>query len=201
MPKYIKDKSGKFAGSIPEAPKLNSPSESTSPPVPEYTVHPSTPMSGPAVWQAQRDEQVRLQDEIYANRRLAADVVDNFTDKIIMEYPDSRYFVYDENWKPIAIEGYNNKVIIDLTSEEHASLAETIKIESSYVLPGLAKMKTEEHDYTSPEGYVGISMRIRCPDAIDCEFRRPARGFAPRHKASDYCMSGRRPHCTCDTCF
>lgn len=25
--------------------------------------------------------------------------------------------------------------------------------------------------------------------------------FAPRHKASDNCQSGQRPHCTCDTCF
>ena len=25
--------------------------------------------------------------------------------------------------------------------------------------------------------------------------------FAPNHKASDYCESGKRPHCTCDICF
>lgn len=25
--------------------------------------------------------------------------------------------------------------------------------------------------------------------------------FAPRHKASGYCRSGKYPHCTCDTCF
>lgn len=25
--------------------------------------------------------------------------------------------------------------------------------------------------------------------------------FAPRHKASDRCRSGKNPHCTCDTCF
>lgn len=25
--------------------------------------------------------------------------------------------------------------------------------------------------------------------------------FAPNHKASERCKSGRRPHCTCDTCF
>lgn len=25
--------------------------------------------------------------------------------------------------------------------------------------------------------------------------------FAPRHKASDSCESGKYPHCTCDTCF
>lgn len=25
--------------------------------------------------------------------------------------------------------------------------------------------------------------------------------FAPAHKASDRCRSGKNPHCTCDTCF
>jgi len=25
--------------------------------------------------------------------------------------------------------------------------------------------------------------------------------FAPRHKASSYCGSGKHSHCTCDTCF
>lgn len=25
--------------------------------------------------------------------------------------------------------------------------------------------------------------------------------FAPSHKASSMCLSGRRPHCSCDTCF
>ena len=25
--------------------------------------------------------------------------------------------------------------------------------------------------------------------------------FAPRHKASSRCQSGKHPHCTCDTCF
>jgi len=26
-------------------------------------------------------------------------------------------------------------------------------------------------------------------------------GFGPRHEASRRCESGKRPHCTCDTCF
>lgn len=25
--------------------------------------------------------------------------------------------------------------------------------------------------------------------------------FAPSHKPNDKCKSGKRPHCTCDTCF
>jgi hypothetical protein len=25
--------------------------------------------------------------------------------------------------------------------------------------------------------------------------------FAPSHRPSDHCQSGKRPHCTCDRCF
>lgn len=31
--------------------------------------------------------------------------------------------------------------------------------------------------------------------------QHPSRVFAPRHKPSDRCESGKRPHCACDTCF
>lgn len=48
------------------------------------------------------------------------------------------------------------------------------------------------------------------PDCSTCQkvFYNPVkRGilfsniFAPSHKASRNCESGKRPHCTCDTCF
>jgi hypothetical protein len=29
----------------------------------------------------------------------------------------------------------------------------------------------------------------------------PAMVFAPRHKASERCESGKHPHCTCDSCW
>jgi len=31
--------------------------------------------------------------------------------------------------------------------------------------------------------------------------RMPSDVFMPHHQASPYCKSGKRPHCTCDTCF
>lgn len=30
---------------------------------------------------------------------------------------------------------------------------------------------------------------------------RPMNVFAPHHQPSPSCRSGKRPHCTCDTCF
>jgi hypothetical protein len=34
-----------------------------------------------------------------------------------------------------------------------------------------------------------------------CTHRYYPEGFQPGHAASTRCMSGRRAHCTCDTCF
>lgn len=31
--------------------------------------------------------------------------------------------------------------------------------------------------------------------------KHPSDVFAPNHRPSDRCQSGKRPHCTCDTCF
>jgi hypothetical protein len=44
------------------------------------------------------------------------------------------------------------------------------------------------------------------PTCNGCRERYESKGmpydvFAPRHKASDRCQSGKRSHCTCDTCF
>ena len=42
-------------------------------------------------------------------------------------------------------------------------------------------------------GCPGCVERYQAPD--------PLKVFGPHHKASARCESGKRPHCTCDTCF
>lgn len=44
------------------------------------------------------------------------------------------------------------------------------------------------------------------PDCPGCRewyisARMPSEVFAPGHRASQRCQSGKHPHCTCDTCF
>lgn len=44
------------------------------------------------------------------------------------------------------------------------------------------------------------------PNCLGCqefyEYQgKPSSVFAPNHKPSDRCESGKHPHCTCDTCF
>lgn len=41
-----------------------------------------------------------------------------------------------------------------------------------------------------------------CQDEFYPSYREKGVGpFAPNHKASERCRSGKRAHCTCDTCF
>jgi hypothetical protein len=199
MTKYIKDKSGKFAGSLPGEPKLSSVSPIDAPPIPASPAQPVKPAFGTPEWH-EWAEQRRIEREASdAVRMEARTVITNFTDKLQDEFPNARYFVFDEDWNPVAVEGYSNEVVLDLTSEEHVALADTLRIEASSCVDGMKQFV--DKDYTSPEGYKGVTMLIRCTESDDCNFRRPARGFAPSHTASPRCMSGKRPHCTCDTCF
>jgi hypothetical protein len=200
MTKYIKDKTGKFAGSLPDEPKLASNSQVSQVPTPpaSQTVE-AKPAFGTPEWH-EMIAQKRLEQAAREQSRAAArEVIYNFTDKVNSEFPDSRYFVFDEEWNPVAIEGYDNEVLIDLRSEEHGALADTLKIETENCVEGLKSFV--DRDYKSPEGNIGVTMLILCDEGDNCQFRRPARGWAPSHNASPRCMSGKRPHCTCDTCF
>lgn len=40
-----------------------------------------------------------------------------------------------------------------------------------------------------------------CADRYEAKDQMPWEVFAPHHKASSRCQSGKRNHCTCDTCF
>lgn len=201
MAKYIKDKSGKFAGSLPEAPKLEAP-DSNTPMAPNPPAPAAKPEFGTPEWHALMQERRLVREAQYAEKAAAREVIINFTDKIHSEYPESRFFVFDENWNPLRVEGYDNKVILDLEQQEHGALADTLRIEASNALNGFEQYRSSGFsEYRGTGDVIGISMLIKCDESPDCGFRRSAVGIAPSHKASDRCMSGKRPHCTCDTCF
>lgn len=47
---------------------------------------------------------------------------------------------------------------------------------------------------------------VACPECevfykAASEGKRPYDIFAPRHTPSEFCRSGSKPHCTCDSCF
>ena len=42
--------------------------------------------------------------------------------------------------------------------------------------------------------------RHDCPTCVEI-YNDNVNAMYPRHYASDYCKSGKRPHCSCDTCF
>ena len=200
MTKYIKDKSGKFAGSIPDAPKLD---VVEAPKVPAAPTAPQAdgpaPLFNSPEWKVWVENKRLAQLAKYEQRAAAVEVIKNFTDKIHSEYPKARLFVFNQSWDPLRIEGYDNEVVLDLESEEHAALADTLKIETMNSVEGFEQLR--DRDYRGPEGTIGVSMLIKCDVEEDCDFRRPAFGWAPGHTASPRCSSGGRAHCTCDTCF
>ncbi|HEX7784769.1 MAG TPA: hypothetical protein VF653_00980 [Methylomirabilota bacterium] len=52
--------------------------------------------------------------------------------------------------------------------------------------PECAYCQAEQYAYLGQLAYDGEAPRLQ---------------HAPSHKPSDRCESGKRPHCTCDTCF
>jgi len=68
---------------------------------------------------------------------------------------------------------------------------------------------SEHEDGTGPGAVYNrmVKMGAIRPDCQACQeyFGTPDEprpgGMAPSHRASARCESGKRPHCTCDTCF
>ena len=69
-------------------------------------------------------------------------------------------------------------------------------------------MNVEDREYMEKQAQL---RRLEATGSIDpgCDYCRhefyardqPVHVFAPRHTASSRCRSGKRPHCTCDTCW
>jgi hypothetical protein len=67
----------------------------------------------------------------------------------------------------------------------------TSSISLTLKMTGRTKMKTEqEQEQTSNYEPCGVE---------GCTYN--TYGIAPNHNAGERCESGKRPHCTCDTCF
>jgi hypothetical protein len=63
------------------------------------------------------------------------------------------------------------------------------------------------NDAASPTEVVVEGRKPSCKECLEvstcrtCKEEGYGKGFAPQHKASEGCRSGKRAHCTCDTCF
>lgn len=72
------------------------------------------------------------------------------------------------------------------------------------LLVAIAHHEDTEHaatlDRLVASGAVDLSCAA-CVPAVEQVLATGERPFGPRHRASQRCQSGRRDHCTCDTCF
>lgn len=64
---------------------------------------------------------------------------------------------------------------------------------------------SEEWDaLTSDERQVAMGRRAPIGECVSCDRARESNDpydMTPRHTARDHCQSGKRNHCTCDTCY
>lgn len=191
MTKYVKGKDGKFAGSIGDG-KDN------------------VPTAAPKVSAAERrrlemNEQVRqINERALANREAYARLREqreaarqawfSISDSVNSSYPEARWMLLDENYQLVGLTNQDNTIIADGASviATHPTVQDSLEVFARH--EDLVSGR-----YKRDEGHrVGIF--YLCGED-GCTHRYYPEGFQPGHTASRYCRSGRRPHCTCDTCF
>lgn len=192
MTKYIKGKDGKFAGSIGDG-KTN------------------VPTAAPKISKAEQrrlenNERIRAINERYAagreERVLKAQKNEagrqawfRISDGLNVSHPTARWMVLDEDFSLVGLKADRDGDVIATASEVMAS--------NPGLVDDLAALKeydqVSEGRYKTDAGHrVGIF--YRCGED-GCQHQYYPEGFQPGHRASNYCRSGQRPHCTCDTCF
>jgi hypothetical protein len=197
MTKYIKSKDGKFAGSIGDgkdsvptvAPKV--------PKAPKLTKTQQARIDYNERMREMKERHAAMLPEILARReRQEAARQSWFTisESVNSSYPEARWMILDEN-----------KELVRLTDRDGNTVAEGADVTNgdSAFNDNLAVFAQHEDivgdRYKKDDGHrVGIF--YLCGED-GCTHRFYPEGFQPGHTASVRCMSGRRPHCTCDTCF
>lgn len=194
MTKYIKSKDGKFAGSIGDG-KTNVPT--AAPKLPKVSKAEQARLDNNAKIREFNERRAAMLPEIMARReRQEASRQSWFTisESLNSTYPEARWMILDEN-----------KELLRLTDRDGNTVAEgsTVLGTNPAVKEGLEVFSQHEDlvsgRYKKDDGHrVGIF--FLCGED-GCTHRFYPEGFQPGHTASVRCMSGRRPHCTCDTCF
>lgn len=192
MTKYIKGKDGKFAGSIGDG-KTN------------------IPTAAPKVSKAEQkrlDSNAKIRElnekraanaEAYARLREQQETSRQawFTaSRILSEsMPQARWMLLDDDFELAGVANSN---------KEKFATGETVLALHPEIAEQLAQAKNysqiRDGQYKQATGGHRVGIFFKCGED-GCEHLYYPEGFQPSHKASPYCRSGRRNHCTCDTCF
>jgi hypothetical protein len=187
VPKYVKGKDGKFVGSIGDG-KSQVPTAATSKAqlrVEEINARVRAMNENAAVM---REQYARLAEV----RQKASEAWSQISDDLNVAYPEARWMYISQDGELLRLADRDHNTLVVGSDVEVAGLADNLELLSHH--EDLVKgryLKDGEHR---------VGVFFRC--GIDgCTFRQYPEGFQPGHTASSYCRSGKRPHCTCDTCF
>jgi hypothetical protein len=189
MSKYIKSKDGKFAGSIGDG-KDSVPTAAPSAPQVPVTINLKV--------KPEYAEKHAAYQRLNERRETARTAMVSLSDSLRAQWPEARYLAFTDDGHPSKIEGYGNAVIWDSVND--APLPDSLNEQAQTYFANADDYQFDSGYPLDHDGVKAMAILGRC--GIDgCNFLTPARGFFPSHEATASCRSGRRPHCTCDTCF
>lgn len=192
MTKYIKGKDGKFAGSIGDG-KTNVPT-----PAPKISKAEQRRQEMNdrireinARWEAGREERELKQRKDEAGRQAWFALSEELTTR----YPEARWMYLDDDFALVDLKDTYSKNTV-ATGED--ALQQVPALAGHLAL--LKEYSQVQGDRYKQDGLYRIGLFRKCGED-GCEHLYYPEGFQPNHTASQFCMSGRRNHCTCDTCF
>lgn len=190
----VKGNDGKIVRNLPAASKTP-----TSTPTLPAKANVSAATAEPSLYEIRQAEMAKREAHRLRTREIMAD----FTDRIEQDFPDAKMVGLSDDYEPVSLENWKGEVIETLTSDKYPELFKTFAENREHIEGAMEEggWSQKERTAAAPGATRLLFMLFRCKEGDNCQFRHTGYGMAPRHEAGMYCRSGRRNHCTCDTCF
>lgn len=195
MTKYIQGKDGKFAGSIGDG-KASVPTAAPSVPNPatKSSTSPAELNDRYAAINARYAAQEAERAAQRAAEQASRDAWRDVSATLRAAYPEARWMHLTSDFTVSSLSDGDGQLIA--TGDQVAAECPTVADQRSALAGGTG---FQRGSFKEGDGY-RIGIFIACPED-GCDHLYYPEGMQPSHKASPFCRSGQRPHCTCDTCF
>lgn len=190
----VKGNDGKIVRNLPAASKM----PSSSPTLPAKASAEDASAT-PSLYEIRRAEFAKREEDRVKTREIMAE----FTDSIEQDFPKAKMVGLNDNYEPVSLESWDGEVVETLTAEKYPELFKVFSENKEHIEGAMnaAGWSQKERTAVAPGATQLLFMLFRCKEGENCQFRHTGYGFAPQHEAGRYCRSGRRNHCTCDSCF
>lgn len=190
----VKAANGKIVGNLPS----DASKPVAAPVLPQKAGSVATESAQPSLYEIRQAEYAKKEQDRVVTREVAA----NLADEIEERFPTARLLGLNDELEPVSLEDWEGNVVEILTPEKYPELFDTFSQKKENIAGGLENgWQQKERTPQAPGATKFMFLSFRCKASEDCQFRHTGYGWAPSHEASRFCSSGRRAHCTCDTCF